>query len=65
MARQQVFTGKLKVLQHKVQTMAEEKEKTSQEKLEEYLAKYDWLWEDNTPLYPQKKVIQQSQEKQR
>lgn len=49
--------------------MAEEKEqpkeKTSQEKLEEYLAKYDWLWEDNTPLYPHRQVAKQTQEKQR
>jgi len=32
------------------ETKEEPKEKTSQEKLEEYLAKYEWLWEDNSPL---------------
>jgi len=26
------------------------KEKTSKEMLEEYLKKYEWLWEDNSPL---------------
>ena len=32
------------------ETKEEPKEKTSQERLEEYLAKNEWLWEDNSPI---------------
>ena len=39
-----------------VKDVKDTKEKTSKEILDEYLKKYGWLWEDNSPLneYKQK-----------
>ena len=34
-------------------------------KLEEYLKKFDWLWEDNTPLCSKKPIIIKSKQKTR
>lgn len=40
----------------KIKEVEDSKEKTSEEVLNEYIKKYSWLWEDNSPLdeYKQK-----------